>query len=147
MQQPRTHFVDTNRPQKKRKVAFNGDLVTSAIPQPSQQLALDDVSPSSPCEGSSTAVDRSTSEAVALPLSRPTMLHPASQAQNTEADPATDLAETSRKKRKKRDRDPSGKRPSPESGTSNSQDVTISLRSQKKRRKDQPAVSVIPIGT
>jgi hypothetical protein len=63
-----------------------------------------------------------------------------------EADPATDLAETSRKKRK-RDRVPLGKGPSPDPGASNPGDVTMSLPTRKKRRKDEPAVSVIPIGT
>jgi hypothetical protein len=146
VQQPSTHLIDTPRPRNKRKVAFNSDLVTSATPQPSQQLALQDVRPSSPCEGSPTTVHKSASEAVALPLSGSTTLHPASQAENMEADPATDLAETSRKKRK-RDRVPLGKGPSPDPGASNSRDVTMSLPTRKKRRKDPPAVSVIPIGT
>lgn len=147
MQQPSTDFIVTPRPRKKRKVAFHSDLVTSAAPQPSQQLALEDVRPSSPCEGSPTTVHRSTSEAVALPLSGPTALRPASQAESMEADPAADPAETSRKKRKKRNSVPLGKGPSPEPGASNSGDVIMSPHTRKKRRKDQPAVSVIPIGT
>ena len=147
VQQPSTHFIDTPRPRKKRKVTFNGDLVTSAAPQPSQQLALEDVRPLSPCEESPTTVHKSTSEAVALPLSGQTTLYPASQAENVEADPATDPAETSRKKKNKRNRVPLGKGPSPEPGASNSADVTMSPHTRKKRRKDQPAVSVIPIGT
>lgn len=147
MQEPSTHLIDTLRPRKKRKVAFNGDLVTSAAPHPSQQLALEDVGPSSPCEGSPITVHKSTSEAVALPLPGPTTLHPASQAENMEADPATDPAKTLRKKGKKRNRVPLGKGPSPEPGASNSGDVTMSPHTRKKRRKDQPAVSVIPIGT
>jgi hypothetical protein len=147
VQQPSTHFIVTPRPRKKRKVASKGDLVTSAAPQPSQQLALEDVRPSSPCEGSPTTVHKSTIEAVALPLSGSTTLHPASQAENMEADPAADPAETSHKKRKKRNSVPLGKGPSPGPGASNSGDVTMSPHTRKKRRKDHPAVSVIPIGT
>ncbi|KAF8502039.1 hypothetical protein F5888DRAFT_1164520 [Russula emetica] len=140
VQQP-SNLIDTPRPRKRRRVEFNGDLVTSASFQPSQQLALEDVRPSSPCEGSPTTVRKFTSEAVALPLSGPTTLRPASQAENMEANPVADLAETSlRKGKKKRNSVLLGKGPSPEHG-----DVIMSPHTRKKRRKDQPAVSVIPI--
>jgi hypothetical protein len=142
VQQPGTHFIGTPRPRKKRKVAFNGDLVTAA-PQPPQQLASEDVRPSSP-GGSSATAHKSTSEAVALPLSGSTTLHPASQAEDMEADPTADPVETSRKKRK---RNNVALGPSPEPEASNSGDVIILPHTRKKRRKDQPAVSGIPIGT
>src|SRR6266849_5633015 len=141
VQRPSTHFIDTPRPRKRRKVSFNGDLVTSAAPQPSQQLALEDVLPSSPCEGSLTTIHKSISEAVALPLSGPTTLRPASQAENMEADSTADPVGTSRKKRKKRNSVPSEKGPSPEPAASNSGDVIMSPHTRKKRRKGQPAVS------
>jgi hypothetical protein len=107
VQLPSTRVTDTPRPRKKRKVAFNGDLVASPAPQPSQQLALKDVRPSSPHEGP--------------PLSGPTMLRPASQVKSLEADPA----ETSHKKRKRRNSAPFGKESSPEHGASNHGDVIV----------------------
>jgi hypothetical protein len=146
VQQP-SNFIDTPRPRKRRRVSFNGDPITSGSLQPSQQLALEDVRPSSPREGSPTTVRKFTSEPVALPLSGPTTLHPASQAESMEADPVADLAETSLRKRKKRNSVPLGKGPSPGPGASNSGDVIMSSHTRKERRKDQPAVSVIPIGT
>lgn len=118
MQQPRTH---SPRPRKKRKVTFNGDPVTSAPPQPCQQLASEDVRFSSPSEGP------------------PSTLHPAPQAENNEPQPAADAAKTSRKKRKKRDSVALGKEPSPEPGASNPGDVIMSPYTRKKRHKSQPA--------
>jgi hypothetical protein len=56
-----------------------------------------------------------------------------------ETHPAADLAETSRKKRKKRDSVASGKGHSPEPGASNPGDVTMPPHTRKKRHKDQPA--------
>jgi len=146
VQQPTTHVTDTPRPQKKRKVALNGDLVTSTAPQPSQQSALEDVRPSLPREGPPISVHKSTSEAVTLPLSGPTTLHPTSQAENMEVDPTADPAGTLRKKRKKRDSVPLGKG-SPEPGASNSGDVIISPHTRKKHRKGQTLLSVVPVGT
>lgn len=143
MQQPSTPFVDTPRSRKKRRVAFNGNLVTPATPQLSQQLALEVTRPPSPGEGSPTTSHKSTSEAVALPSSGSTKLHPASQPENTEADPTADPAELSRKKKRKRE----GKGPSPEPGASNPGEVIMPPHTRKKGRKDQPEVSVIPIGT
>jgi len=139
VQQP----IDTPRPRKKQKVTSIGDLVTSASPQPSQQPALKDVRPLSPREGPPTSVLKSTSEAVASPLSGPTTLLPAFQAENMGADLAADSAGTLRKKRKKRDSVPL---PSPEHGASNSGGVVMLPHTRKKRRKDQTTHSVIPIG-
>ena len=138
-QRPSTQF-DTPRSRKKRKVS------TSAVPQPSQPTS-EDVLPSSPCEGSPTTVLKSTSQAVALPLSGPTTSNTASQAENMEAGPAADPVGTSRKKRKKRNSVPLEKGPSAEPAASNSGDVTMSPHTRKKRRKGQPAVPVIPTGT
>jgi hypothetical protein len=137
--------IDTPRLRKKQKVTSNGDLVTSASPQPSQQPALKDVRPLSPREGPLTSVLKSTSEAVASPLSGPTTLLPAFQAENMGADLAADSAGTLRKKRK-RDSVPSGNEPSPEHGASNSGGMIKIPHTRKKRRKDQTARSVIPIG-
>lgn len=145
VRQPSAHSIDTPL-RKKRKIVFDGDLVTSAAPQPSQQQALEDVRPSSLCEGSPTTVHKSTPEAEALPLSGPTTLRPTSQAEDMEVDPVADPAETSRKK-KKRNSVPLRKGPSPESRASNSGDVIISPHTRKKRSKDQPAVSVTFVGT
>lgn len=145
MQQHSTHFIGKPRTRNKRKDVFNSNIVTSASPQASRQFALEDVRPSSPCEGSPTAVYNPTSEDVALPLSGSTTLHPASQAENMDVDPAIDPAETSRKKRK-RNSVPLGIGPSPEPGPSNSGDAVMSPHARKKRRKNQLAASVIPIG-
>ena len=139
--------LDAARPQKKRKVTFNGDnddLVTSAAPQPPQPLALKDVRPPSSHEGPPTPVHKSNSEAVALPLSGSTVLHPASQAENLEAD----SAETLGKKRKRRDSALLAKESSPGHGASTDAGVVMPHDAQKKRiRKDQKAVSVMPPGT
>lgn len=145
MQQHGTHFIGTRRPRNKRKDVFNSDPVTSASPQPSRQFAVEDVRPSSPCEGSPTTVHNPTSEDVALPLSGSTTLHPSSQAENMDVDPAACPAETSRKKRK-RNSVLLGNGPSPEPGASNSGDAVMSPHARKKRRKNQLAASAIPIG-
>jgi hypothetical protein len=136
-QLPSTRVTDTSRPRKKQKVV---NLVTFTTPQSSQR-------PPSPHEGP-TSIHKSTSEAVALAVAGPTVLRPASQAENSEVDPsdqvnpAADPAETSRNKRKRRN---SGKESSPEHGTPN-HDTAIS-RNTRKKRKDQTAVSVMPTGT
>lgn len=134
--------LDAARPQKKRKVTFNGDnddLVTSAAPQPSQPLAL-----KASHERPPTPVHKSNSEAVALPLSGSTVLHPASQAENLEAD----SAETLGKKRKRRDSAPLAKESSPGHGAPKDAGVVMPHDTQKKRiHKDQKAVSVMPPGT
>lgn len=139
--------LDAARPQKKRKVTFNGDndvLVTSAAPQPSQQLALKDARPPSSHEGPPTPIHKSHSEAVALPLSESTMLHPASQAENLETDPA----ETLGRKRKRRDSVPIEKETSPGHGAPKDASVVMPPDARKKRiRKDQKTVSVMPPGT
>ena len=143
---PITRVADSSRPKKKRKVKFNGDngdSVTSAAPQPSQQLALEDVRPSSPHERPPTSIHKSASEAVTLPSSA-IMSRPASRAEKLE----TDSAKTSRRKRKRRD-SALGKESSLGHGASNHEDVVVPPSTQKKRdrRKEQTTASVIPTGT
>jgi hypothetical protein len=137
-----TRVTDTPRPRKKRKVVFNGVLITSPAPQPSQRPS----SPHEAHEGPPTSIRNSTSEAVALPLSEPTMLRSASQAENLEANPSdqADPAETSRKKRK-RNSAPFRKGSSPEHGAPNHS--VVKSPDSRKKRKEQTTVSVMPTGT
>lgn len=160
---------DTSPPWKKRKVAFDGDLVTSVASQPSQRSASKDTRPPSR-ELLLSSVHDSISGALAPPPLKPATSRPSSEAEiagsstqvpketpkkpkrkiakvtppeDDPANPAEDHVHTSRKKKIKGT--PSRKEALPKPGALNADDVNPSSDTQKKRfRKGQ---TEIPVGT
>ncbi len=144
VQLPSMHVMDTRRPRKKRKVAFNCDPVTSETTHPAQPPSLsgNDVGPSSP-----------------NPAPASTALAPQSSSKTTErtksftqvpttnsGKPKSDIArvthqddeaivppETSRKRGKKKDGLPKGKEPLLDHGISGRGDISPSPETQVKR--------------
>ena len=159
---------DTSPPRKKRKLAFDGDLVTSVASQPSQRASKDTRPPSH--EEPLTSVHNSITGALVLPPSKAATSRPSPEAEIAgsstqvptktprkrkqkvakvtppEDDPA-DLAEgqahASQKKKVKGT--PSRKESLPKPGALNADGVNPSSGTQKKRfRKGQ---TEIPVGT
>lgn len=159
---------DTPPPQKKRKLAFDGDLLTSVASQPSQRASKDTSPPSR--EVPLTSVNNSIPGALVLPPLKPATSRPSPEAEMAgsstqvptktprkrmrkvakvtppEDDPA-DLAEgqahASRKKKIKAT--PSRKESLPKPEALNADVVNPSSDTQKKRfRKGQ---TEIPVGT
>ncbi|KAH9998529.1 hypothetical protein BJV74DRAFT_825040 [Russula compacta] len=164
---PTTHVTSTDPPRKRRKVAVNGNLVTSVAtqPQPSQQHASKDDSPSLSREVPHIVVHKPTSGAV-VPLrsaSQTEKVGPSTQTQAKEpgkhkrkaakitpseaspADLAETSAETSRKKKKSKKGASLGMGTPPEQGALNSRNVDMS--SDKRFRRNQMVVSEIPTST
>ena len=165
----RVQAPDTSPPRKKRKVAFDGDLVTSVASQPSQRSASKDTVPPTH-ELPLSSVHDSISGALAPPPLKPATSRPSSEAEMagsstqapkeaprkrkrkiakvtpTEDDPANlaeDHAHTSRKKKTKDT--PSRKEVLPKPGVLNADDVNPSSDTRKKRFRE--GQTEIPVGT
>ena len=156
VQLPSMHVMGTHRPQKRRKVAFNCDPVTSEIAHPVQSppLSGNEVGPSSPASTAlvpqSSKATKRTKFSIEVPTSKSGKPKPNTTRVTHQDDEAFVPQEMSRKRGKKKDDSLKGREPSLDHRKSDREDVSPSPETQvkrvRKRKKTKKAAPEPPTG-